>query len=103
MTNFVYTKEEDGIRISKHIGAEYIDCSRIDGYPMMLIKKDWDYYRKWIKAELVRPLVDNLPVYMGYPITPNIYEGKLVIKITEHDPELFNYNVREEKLKRLNG
>jgi len=87
---FMYTTEDDAIKIAKHIKAEYIGLSRVTGNPMLNISNTsyWNFYGKYIKAEFVQTIDDT-------------HKLSFTIKILEHNPKLFEISLREEKLKRI--
>jgi len=101
---FINTTEEEAIKIAKHIKCEYVGISNISGAAIFKIinMSYWKYYKKYFNAELVKVMYDNIGVYMNPPsyIIKEDFDYFL-IKIFEHDPELFNHNIREEKLKRI--
>jgi len=87
---FIYTSEEDAIKIAKHLKGGYCGLSRVTGNPVLHITNTsyWNFYQKYIKSEFVQTIDDT-------------HSLTFVIKILEHNPKLFEISLREEKLKRI--
>lgn len=79
--------EKEIEKISKLMSAKYIGLSKIDGKPILLIENhsSFNFYKRWLNYSIVSSLDTNT----------------LIIKIEQHDIDIFTKSLREEKLKRI--
>ena len=99
--DLVYTTQNDVHKIVKILNIEFVDFSRVDGFPIFKLLKEskWDKYKDFFEAEIIQTLEDHSVAYMNppQPVVPNPPTGFRVIKIVKWSPRFF----REKKLNRI--